>query len=97
MQAPHGIPNEVARQIDAVLLRNTTGESFEPITAENILRARALLESGKAGVKTVFGGGFYALMLLGKPRPWHGIRQPNETRGPAAMSGSMYLASSPLF
>ena len=93
MQAPHGIPNEVARQIDAVLLRNTTGESFEPITADNILRARALLESASEGRV----GAFYALMLLGKPRPWHGIRQPIETRGPAAMSGSMYRASSPLF
>ncbi len=69
MQAPHGIPNEVARQIDAVLLRNTTGESFEPITADNILRARALLESGSEGRV----GGFLRTDAAGQTETvaWH--------------------------
>ncbi|QIB52301.1 zinc-binding alcohol dehydrogenase family protein [Pseudomonas sp. OIL-1] len=56
MQAQHNILNEVARQIDAGVLRTTVGENFGRIGAANLLRAHALLESGKAKGKIVLEG-----------------------------------------
>lgn len=56
MQEQHNILNEVARQIDAGVLRTTVGENYGRISAENLRRAHALLESGKAKGKIVLEG-----------------------------------------
>ncbi len=48
--------NEVARLIDAGVLRTTLGEHFGAINASNLRRAHALLESGKARGKIVLEG-----------------------------------------
>ena len=56
MQEQHNILNEVARQIDAGVLRTTVGEHYGRISAENLRRAHALLESGKAKGKIVLEG-----------------------------------------
>jgi NADPH:quinone reductase-like Zn-dependent oxidoreductase len=47
---------EVARLIDAGVLRSTLGENFGRINAANLKRAHALLESGKARGKIVLEG-----------------------------------------
>ena len=46
----------MARQIDAGVLRTTVGENYGRISAENLRRAHALLESGKAKGKIVLEG-----------------------------------------
>ncbi|TWI54788.1 zinc-binding alcohol dehydrogenase family protein [Pseudomonas duriflava] len=56
MQEQHNLLNEVARQIDAGVLRTTFGEHYGHITAKNLRRAHALLESGKAKGKVVLEG-----------------------------------------
>jgi zinc-binding alcohol dehydrogenase family protein len=56
MQEQHNILSEVARQIDAGVLRTTLGEHYGRITAENLRRAHALLESRKAKGKIVLEG-----------------------------------------
>jgi zinc-binding alcohol dehydrogenase family protein len=56
MQEQHNILSEVARQIDAGVLRTTLGEHYGRISAENLRRAHALLESGKAKGKIVLEG-----------------------------------------
>lgn len=52
----HHILNEVARLVDEGHLQTTVGEHFGTINAENVLRAHALLESGKAKGKIVLEG-----------------------------------------
>jgi zinc-binding alcohol dehydrogenase family protein len=56
MQEQHNILSEVARQIDAGVLRTTLGEHYGRINAENLRRAHALLESGRAKGKIVLEG-----------------------------------------
>lgn len=53
MIAQHHLLNEVASLVDAGLIRSTVNENFGPINAANLLRAHALLESGKARGKIV--------------------------------------------
>jgi NADPH2:quinone reductase len=48
--------DEVARLIDAGTLRTTLSERLAPITAENLARAHALIESGRARGKIVLEG-----------------------------------------
>ena len=52
----HNILNETARLIDEGVLRSTMGEHFGTINAENLRKAHALLESGKAKGKIVLEG-----------------------------------------
>ena len=49
----HRLLNQVADLIDAGTLKTTVGEHFGSITAANLRRAHALLESGKAKGKIV--------------------------------------------
>ena len=53
MAAQHALLNRVADMVDAGSLRTTLGEHFGAITAENLRRAHALIESGKAVGKIV--------------------------------------------
>ena len=48
--------NEVSRLVDAGTLKTTFAESFGTITAENLRRAHALIESGRAKGKIVLEG-----------------------------------------
>lgn len=48
--------DEVARLVDAGAIRTTLAERFGPINASNLLRAHALIESGKARGKIVLEG-----------------------------------------
>ncbi|WDE95804.1 zinc-binding dehydrogenase [Lentisphaera profundi] len=52
----HNILNEVASLIDQGVIKTTVGEHFGTINANNLLRAHALLESGKAKGKIVLEG-----------------------------------------
>ncbi len=52
----HNLLNRVAELIDAGTLRTTVGEHFGRINAQNLKRAHALLESGKAQGKIVLEG-----------------------------------------
>lgn len=52
----HNLLNRVAELIDAGTLKTTVGEHFGLINAENLRRAHALLESGKAKGKIVLEG-----------------------------------------
>lgn len=52
----HNLLNRVAELIDAGTLKTTFGEHFGTINAENLRRAHALLESGKAKGKVVLEG-----------------------------------------
>jgi NADPH2:quinone reductase len=52
----HHLLNEVADLIDAGILRTTLGEQFGTINADNLKRAHALIESGKAKGKVVLEG-----------------------------------------
>ncbi|WP_242176350.1 MULTISPECIES: zinc-binding alcohol dehydrogenase family protein [unclassified Pseudomonas] len=52
----HNLLNRVADLIDAGTLKTTVGEHFGVINAENLRRAHALLESGKAKGKIVLEG-----------------------------------------
>lgn len=56
MQAQHQLLDEVARLVDAGLLRSTLAENYGPINAANLRRAHALIESGKARGKVVLEG-----------------------------------------
>ncbi|MGX8881781.1 zinc-binding alcohol dehydrogenase family protein [Methylovorus sp. SPW-M1] len=56
MQAQHHILSEVASLVDNGVLRTTVAENFGRITAENLRRAHALLESGLARGKIVLEG-----------------------------------------
>ena len=48
--------NEASRLVDAGELRTTASEAFGPITAKNLTRAHALIESGAAKGKVVLEG-----------------------------------------
>ena len=52
----HNLLNRVAELIDTGTLKTTVGEHFGLINAENLRRAHALLESGKAKGKIVLEG-----------------------------------------
>lgn len=50
------LPAEVARLVDAGRLRATATQRYAPIDAANLLRAPALIESGRAIGKAVLEG-----------------------------------------
>ncbi|MBY0465194.1 MAG: zinc-binding dehydrogenase, partial [Burkholderiales bacterium] len=52
----HKLLTEVAQLVDAGTLRSTKGEHFGAITADNLKRAHALMESGQAKGKVVLEG-----------------------------------------
>jgi len=52
----HRLLNRVADLVDAGTLKTTLGEHFGTINADNLRRAHALLESGKAKGKIVLEG-----------------------------------------
>lgn len=56
MIGQHRLLNEVAALVDAGLLRTTVNERFGIINAENLRKAHALIESGKARGKVVLEG-----------------------------------------
>ncbi|MDZ7864282.1 zinc-binding alcohol dehydrogenase family protein [Acidovorax sp.] len=56
MVGQHHLLNEVAALVDAGLLRTTLAERFGSINADNLKKAHALLESGKARGKVVLEG-----------------------------------------
>ena len=57
MQAQHRLLNEVAGLVDDGLIRTTLGEHFGEMNAENLKRAHAFIESGKARGKIVLEAG----------------------------------------
>lgn len=56
MQGQHDLLDELARMVDAGLVRSTLAEHFGSINAANLKRAHALIESGKARGKVVLEG-----------------------------------------
>jgi NADPH2:quinone reductase len=54
--AQHNLLNEVASLVDAGMLRTTLSEHLGRITAVNLKKAHALIESGKARGKIVLEG-----------------------------------------
>jgi NADPH:quinone reductase len=56
MQAQHRLLNEVSTLVDAAVLKTTVAEHLGRITAANLIRAHALLESGRARGKVVLAG-----------------------------------------
>jgi zinc-binding alcohol dehydrogenase family protein len=56
MIGQHHLLNDVADLVDKGVLKTTLGESFGTITAANLKRAHALLESGKSRGKIVLEG-----------------------------------------
>ncbi|MCB4767976.1 zinc-binding alcohol dehydrogenase family protein [Ancylobacter sp. Lp-2] len=56
MIAQHALLDEVARLVDAGQVKTTLGANYGPITAENLKRAHAALESGRAIGKIVLEG-----------------------------------------
>ncbi|NKC30803.1 zinc-binding alcohol dehydrogenase family protein [Falsiroseomonas selenitidurans] len=56
MQAQHALLVEVSRMLDTGTLRTTLGEHFGPITAANLRRAHAAIESGTSRGKIVLEG-----------------------------------------
>lgn len=56
MIGQHRLLDEVAQLVDAGLIRTTLAERFGTINAENLRRAHALIESGKARGKVVLEG-----------------------------------------
>lgn len=56
MQRQHEILQNVSRLIDDGTLRSTLGDHYGPITADNLRKAHALIESGKARGKIVLAG-----------------------------------------
>ena len=53
MIGQHHLLNEVAQLVDAGVVRTTLAENYGPISAANLKRAHALVESGKARGKVV--------------------------------------------
>jgi zinc-binding alcohol dehydrogenase family protein len=49
----HKLLNEVARLVDEGLIRTTTSDKLEPITAANLRKAHAMLETGRTVGKVV--------------------------------------------
>lgn len=56
MSQQHRLLNEVAGMVDEGLIKTTVGENFGPITAPNLRRAHAAIESGRAIGKIVLAG-----------------------------------------
>lgn len=56
MQAQHDLLSEASRLVDAGVLRTTLTERFGPLTAENLRRAHARVESGTMIGKLVLSG-----------------------------------------
>lgn len=56
MNRQHDILNKVGELIETGVVRTTTGEHFGAINAENLRRAHALIESGRARGKIVLEG-----------------------------------------
>lgn len=56
MQAQHEILNEAADLLDDGTLRHTMRESYGPLTAANLRKAHAALESGRMIGKLILGG-----------------------------------------
>jgi zinc-binding alcohol dehydrogenase family protein len=56
MAGQHRLLDEVAQLVDAGLVRSTLAEHYGTINAANLLRAHALIESGKARGKVVLEG-----------------------------------------
>ena len=56
MQEQHNLLNTVSKLIDEGTLKTTVGENFGTINAENLRKAHALLESGRAKGKIVLEG-----------------------------------------
>lgn len=56
MQRQHDILQHISRLIDDGTLRSTLGDHYGPITADNLRKAHALIESGKARGKIVLAG-----------------------------------------
>jgi NADPH:quinone reductase-like Zn-dependent oxidoreductase len=56
MIAQHELLNRVSLLIDQGVLKTTLGEHFGTINAENLRRAHAVIESGKAKGKIVLEG-----------------------------------------
>lgn len=56
MDAQHKLLNEVSALVDAGVLRTTLAETMGAITAANLIKAHALIESGKAKGKVVLAG-----------------------------------------
>lgn len=56
MEVQHTILNEVSRLVDAGELRTTLAETLKPISAANLKKAHALIESGRAKGKIVLEG-----------------------------------------
>lgn len=54
--AQHRLLTEVAELVDAGIIRTTAREHFGTISAENLKRAHALVESGEATGKIVLEG-----------------------------------------
>jgi len=56
MEAQHTLLNEVSRLVDEKVLKTTLSETYGTINAENLRRAHAFIESGKARGKVVLEG-----------------------------------------
>ncbi len=56
MAEQHRLLTEVAKLVDAKVLRSTVGEHYGKINAQNLRRAHAHIESGKAKGKVVLEG-----------------------------------------
>lgn len=56
MQAQHDALNQVANLVDQGVLRTTFAQAFGAINAENLRKAHALIESGRAKGKVVLAG-----------------------------------------
>jgi NADPH2:quinone reductase len=56
MVQQNALLTEIARLVDAGELQTTLGENFGRINSENLKRAHALVESGKARGKIVLEG-----------------------------------------
>lgn len=56
MAAQHELLNEISQLVDSSILRTTAAEHFGAINAANLVRAHALLESGRAKGKIVLAG-----------------------------------------
>jgi len=56
MDQQHRLLNEVADLVDAGVLRTTLTEEFGPITAANLRRAHARIETGQSIGKVVLSG-----------------------------------------
>ena len=56
VEKQHDLLNQISTLVDAGKITSTLNENFGPISAENLKRAHALIESGKAKGKIVLAG-----------------------------------------